>query len=550
MNNNILFAIILLPLVVLLGSACSKDNNEQLDAVKSLMEERPDSALCLLESMAIPEDASEDYKARYGLLLTQARYKNFIDEDNDSLIKACAEYFLKKGDSEEVSLALFQSGIIQMNAGKYGEAAVSMLRGLDISREYSLYRQQAYCARGLFKLYVHLFDGSKQVLYAKEAYEAFVKGGYDDWVNYAALDVATAYNNNGSYQEAIDEASRLLRKAEEAGDTVLMAAALRIAALSGFACGNNSAAIDKYAAAYRLDKSVLTRYDKDNLQIALSQSDSDSIPADIREVAENVCLENEDTPFEIYEARGDYEKAYTVLSQYKNEQDSVLAFLLRNNVSGAVSSYEYNKEMLRNERIKGERVLWSLIILILLIICAFAVYVIRKKLLEKQREQERIISNAETINADLLRQMKTGSRMSDSVKRLFKDKYSIVNTLCAAYYESKDVRLEKKRIVAEVESIIQNFTNDSEYLDELARNVDKFSGGMWSSFREDFPKLKEADYRLFLYLVMGFSARSISLFLDEKIEVVYNRKSRLKARIQSSNACRKDEYLASCEANA
>ena len=112
------------------------------------------------------------------------------------------------------------------------------------------------------------------------------------------------------------------------------------------------------------------------------------------------------------------------------------------------------------------------------------------------------------------------------------------------------MKLEKKRIVAEVENIIQNFTNDSEYLDELARNVDKFSGGMWSSFREDFPKLKEADYRLFLYLVMGFSARSISLFLDEKIEVVYNRKSRLKARIQSSNASRKDEYLASCEANA
>lgn len=64
--------------------------------------------------------------------------------------------------------------------------------------------------------------------------------------------------------------------------------------------------------------------------------------------------------------------------------------------------------------------------------------------------------------------------------------------------------------------------------------------------KKDFPKLKEEDYRLFLYLMFGFSARSISLFMGEKIEVVYNRKSRLKSKIKNSNATLKNEYLEYC----
>lgn len=65
-----------------------------------------------------------------------------------------------------------------------------------------------------------------------------------------------------------------------------------------------------------------------------------------------------------------------------------------------------------------------------------------------------------------------------------------------------------------------------------------------SHFRHDMPNLKVADYRLFLYSVLGFSTTAISLFLKvDKINSVYDRKKRLKIKIKQSESGRKDEYL-------
>ncbi len=62
-------------------------------------------------------------------------------------------------------------------------------------------------------------------------------------------------------------------------------------------------------------------------------------------------------------------------------------------------------------------------------------------------------------------------------------------------------------------------------------------------FRNDYPTLKEADVRLFLYSAMGFSARAISTFLNENINVIYNRKSRLKTKIANSSSEEKSRFL-------
>ena len=59
----------------------------------SLMEIHPDSALFILESIASPQKLSRADRAFYALLLTQARHKNYIVLENDSLIKMSVEYY-------------------------------------------------------------------------------------------------------------------------------------------------------------------------------------------------------------------------------------------------------------------------------------------------------------------------------------------------------------------------------------------------------------------------------------------------------------------------
>lgn len=57
------------------------------------MEARPDSALFILESISSPQKLPRADRALYALLLTQAKYKNYIVLEDDSLIKTAVEYY-------------------------------------------------------------------------------------------------------------------------------------------------------------------------------------------------------------------------------------------------------------------------------------------------------------------------------------------------------------------------------------------------------------------------------------------------------------------------
>lgn len=115
--------------------ACSRNVDPRLKTAESIMEEHPDSALMILDEYKFASNSTLGDSALYGLLLTHARYKNFIDETNDSLISASASYFMEHNDPERASKSLFLKGMIQMRTQKFGAATLSFINGLDAARE-------------------------------------------------------------------------------------------------------------------------------------------------------------------------------------------------------------------------------------------------------------------------------------------------------------------------------------------------------------------------------------------------------------------------------
>ena len=73
--------------------------------------------------------------------------------------------------------------------------------------------------------------------------------------------------------------------------------------------------------------------------------------------------------------------------------------------------------------------------------------------------------------------------------------------------------------------------------------INRYKDGLMVKFNQSFPHFSRSDVNLFMYIVLGFSARAISIFLNEKIDVVYNRKSRLKQKIQKSDVLNKECFL-------
>ncbi len=148
----------------------------------------------------------------------------------------------------------------------------------------------------------------------------------------------------------------------------------------------------------------------------------------------------------------------------------------------------------------------------------------------------------------------TTQQQTISANELFRQKYSTLDTLCSAYYDSieemhainKHNNYERKikgKIIIELKNIVKGFSEDTNMLNEHIACADSCTDGLYSVFIKDMPTLKREDHLLFLYQTMGFSPRSIALFLNKNLDVVYNRKSRLKAKIKKSLSSRRDEYL-------
>ena len=110
-------------------------------------------------------------------------------------------------------------------------------------------------------------------------------------------------------------------------------------------------------------------------------------------------------------------------------------------------------------------------------------------------------------------------------------RFALIDALCQTYYETQGTKTEKKAIVEKVKSEIECVRTDS--FADMEKAVNDCRDNILATVREDFPEIKPDDYRLLVYLACGLSTRTISLLLDETVDVIYKRKSRLKARLKN-----------------
>ncbi|MEG1586762.1 MAG: hypothetical protein RR346_07795 [Bacteroidales bacterium] len=98
-------------IIIILAALClvtcrHSGYNAILAHSEQLMIEAPDSALTLLQSLDYRSFKSRKIRAKYALLYSQALDKNYIDIDNDSLIRPAVRYFEQHGSDQEKYLSV------------------------------------------------------------------------------------------------------------------------------------------------------------------------------------------------------------------------------------------------------------------------------------------------------------------------------------------------------------------------------------------------------------------------------------------------------------
>lgn len=189
-------------------SSCSSPSvkNQLLLCADSLMETYPDSALSILESITYPQKMPRADRALYALLLTQARHKNYIALEDDSLIKTAVDYYGDKKKSLRAAKAHYYWGAIYSEKG-YASFAVeeylTAIRLMPVRNEFlaMIYDNLAECYEEdrLYNVEIENYRAAYQILKGKDEQTYPMRGIARVFLLQNEKDSALYY-----YQQALD----------------------------------------------------------------------------------------------------------------------------------------------------------------------------------------------------------------------------------------------------------------------------------------------------------------------------------------------------------
>lgn len=213
MRNPILYLIII---GVCILSSCKMQQRGggalpmELVQAENIMYENPDSALQILQGMEIPVE--EEAHATWALLLTQARYKCFV-EQTDSLVNIAYDFFMKSNNVQRKALTLYHKAVLYKENNRVEKSLICFLNAAkevektnDFQLAYLIFSQTG-------RLYVHrkLYDYS--TLNFERANKYALLSSNPDYI-------VDSYNNlarNNTSQGRIEKAIEYYDKAIEKG---------------------------------------------------------------------------------------------------------------------------------------------------------------------------------------------------------------------------------------------------------------------------------------------------------------------------------------------
>lgn len=398
--------------------------------------------------------------------------------------------------------------------------------------------------RGIADTYHDSYNNVEELNFAHQEYDHIRKSGRQPYINYAALDLTTAYIDNNLYDEAFELCQTLLDSATVSSDENLRYCALRSIGLISLKRNLYSEAESIYSEVCQ--SNFAQSNDSLYLSFALTGlKDTESALAILDRVSDNDNLTAHYVRQNILSSIGDYQGAF-----YETQKiDSLSYKFIKNHIDNglitAVGNYlELEKKLSDTQAAAATTRLW-LTISIGLLLLIIILWIFNRIYRQQQNLLERKLLLAQELE-ELLRENKAKSDQTTiTLKQILTSNNEIINDLCNIINQYGSTPAASTKMLDTVTRIIDDFSNESDKGTILENHVNKLYEDILSDLRNDLPKMKEADYKLFLFSVLGFSLTSISVFLKEKkITAVYDRKRRLKDKIKTLDSIKSERYLA------
>lgn len=556
---NVSLRIVSIFLLMVMLPSCNRDSDmkRMLFSAESLMNEHPDSALTLLESIERKSLSKEKDKACYALLLTQARNKCYICETDDSLINVAVRYYKKHPSKGFFLKSCFYKAEILFNKQEYNLAVIMAMKAYELAKETDDFYWIAKSDELLSNIFSKTYNNQEALKYSAEAALYYKKAGKMRNHRYALCDLAVTYANIDSLHASLT----LLDSIKSMASIPPMDSALITYCIRTYipVCLYNKdfhkaksyiKELSSFKNYYELDANEYTYMAE--VAIALGEQDSltniiNSAQSLAKTLPEKTTVNSMMANYFI--SKNQFKEAQICTDSALVYQNKVVSETLKQSVVTAQRDfYNAQSESIKKQSESMKRVI---IIGVIAVVCisALCAYFYRLKIrikngeIEKRMNEilvlsERIQNKNDDINqltSQLTTQQDKSELLRNLVENLFKDKWKTINLLCDEFFEKGNSEKAKATIINEVEKEIKRICNPKN-LKAIEIAVNDCMDGIVSKLRVQCPFLKPEDILFITLLYAGFAPRAVCIFTGIKLKYFYNKRSRLSERIMKSNA--------------
>ena len=535
-------------IIATLGSilSCTSHNiSRTLKNVESYIMERPDSALTVLESIERSSLKTQRSKAHHALLHAMALDKNYIDVTDDSLAQVAVDFYQKRGPMKNYARALYYLGVAYFYQEEYDKAILEYSKAEKVAEKCdSLYLGIIYTAMSY--TYNNTYNSIGEQTFAQKAYDVFTDINAEQYIRSRKYRMAVSLHNNDDYDNAVKVYKEIIGESTSA-DYIMTQSIIDMT--------HSMLEMDEVDY-YTIDS--LFRKARNEYEAEFEEKDYWAWAYSLYRIGKNAEANklikgikvSDEMIANFWKSRisaylNDYHTAYTYDKLTNKNQNKVIENLLTESLATYQRDY-YRTQLESSEYKIKTRTIGLIAIIMLTTLLSIIIFLLIVRYVKKQQEEkDRLLEYAEEIKRQLndAEQNNDYSELKRKYLSLYKSRFETIGTLTDQYYQSEGRTDFESLMFKKVTSLINEVKNDSKNRKAFEVMLDNDLDGIMTNIRSEMPKLKELDYSIFSYLIIGFDATTISRLLDMSVNNIYAHKRRLRIKIEERNPEHAAQFL-------
>ena len=457
-------------LVIILALCCVACDNHSthwgtLTDVESYIEERPDSALVVLERIDVSELSSKEERAKHALLLSMAMDKNYIDRTDFDVLQPAIDYYEDNGSATDKLRTFYYQGRIYHNRGDEAAAMESYVKAINIGANSDdiLTKARLYVAQG--NIYNSLLRWDNAINSNLQAAEYFFHmDKIDSYVN-CNLKACNGYIHNNDYDNAqriLDKCSNYIDEVSNERLSLYYAAQLTLQIQIEDNRNISTTIYEYFKSVPDANRNHLTIA---NAYIAIGENNKALDILEGRDYSSNNSKEMKyyATLVAIYENLHNYQLAHEANKKFYELHDAHVYSIFEQDTQFVEE--RYNLEMAKAKETDAKNRLTIIVLgcVVAVLALLIVVYIIRKRLLvsrnrnillESEKALYEQMYNEVVAERDALNEMIANNTIKEEAMEVIKKRLGVLNTIIVSHLSAKDTDI--KRANEELERLIDN----------------------------------------------------------------------------------------------